>query len=368
MHLALVISSLGAGGAERVMIQLANYWASKGHVISLITLASPDAKPFYPLDSRVNLLQLGQAHSKKSLFIRIKSIISRVVYLRKNLHALNPDLVVSFIDLMNITVLLASTGLEIPTIISERIDPNYHFIPKIHQWLRLKTYPKATQLIVQTESAASYFSEGFKDLIKIIPNRIQKPSIQKNLYSKDVQKIITVGRLDKQKDHQTLILALANLLKFHPNLKLTIYGEGPERKNLEKLIISLNLKDTVFLPGTIPNIHEVLIDSDLFIFPSLYEGFPNALGEAMAAGLPVIASNCSGNVDIVQDSVNGRLFPAGDVNALIQVASEVIMDYEQRMRLACNAKKITDEFSADRIYALWDKILMATAKQTKEIR
>ncbi len=366
MNIALVIFSLGGGGAERILSELANHWVSKKHTVSLITFSSPDAKPFYFLDPRINLLQLGRPNPKRSLFIRITSMISRIFYLRKNLQRLNPDVVVSFIDLINIIVLLVSRGLNIPIIISERIDPHHHSIPTVYTWLRLKTYPWAEKLVVQTESTASYFSGNIKKLIKIIPNRIQKPRSEKNTYAKEVQKIITVGRLDKQKDHKTLVLAFAALLKLHPHLKLTIYGEGPERKNLEKFIVSLNLKDSVFLPGTVSNVQEVLVDSDLFIFPSLYEGFPNALGEAMAGGLPVIASNCSGNVDIVQDSVDGRLFAVGDVNALTRVASEVIIDYEQRKHLATNAKKVTKRFSADRIFKLWDDTLLEVSKTTKE--
>ncbi len=358
MHLALVISSLGSGGAERVISELANHWAQQGHIISLITFASPDTRPFYPLDPQINLLQLGLENlEKSSLLGRMKNILRRFFSLRKTLHQIKPDRILSFMDITNITVLLAGQGLKIPIIVSERTDPNDQYIPKLYQWLRLKTYSKAKKIVVQTESAAAYFPKNFKDLITIIPNIIKNPTIQKTTYSKEVKRIITVGRLSAEKDHKALIEAFFNLLKLYPDLQLTIYGEGSQRRSLEDYIFSLNLQNKVFLPGTTSNVQEALVDGDLFIFPSKYEGFPNALGEAMAVGLPVIASDCAGNRALVQDSINGRLFPVGDVNALTQFASQVIIDHEQRKRLATNAKKVTSQFRADRILNLWDEVV-----------
>jgi Glycosyltransferase len=360
MRLTLVISSLNSGGAERVITALANYWADQGHHISLVTLAHPDAKPFYPLHPEIKLIQLNQQGNtfENSFFKRLKNVWRRVFYLRKTLQDIDPHAVVSFVDMMNIITLLASFGLKKPILIAERTDPNYHHIARLDQWIRLLVYPKAHQLIVQTSSAAAYFPKRFVKFIKIIPNAVQRPKDYKKNPAKKISKIITVGRLNRVKDHQTLLYAFAKLLHDHPHLTLTIYGEGEERSNLERLIVSLGLQGKVHLPGAIKNVHEALMEADLFIFPSKYEGFPNALGEAMAVGLPVIASNCSGNRDIVRDTIDGRLFPIGDVEALTTVALELLNDPAQCQLLATNAPTITERYSQTHIFSLWDQVLL----------
>lgn len=362
MHITLVISSLGPGGAERVLSELANYWVSQGHQITLVTLASPDTKPFYSLEHKINLIQLNQSQPESSLFTRLRNILRRIFCLRKTIRTLNPDMVISFVDVMNITTLIATIGLKIPVVVSERIDPNFYKIPKLYSWLRFKVYPLAYKIIVQTHGAVKYFPERFKSLVKIIPNPVKTPKLQKDKYPGQITKIVTTGRLDTQKDHKTLIYTFYNLLQHHPYLSLTIYGEGQERAKLEELITCLNLEGKVHLPGVIKDIDEALLKADLFIFPSLYEGFPNALSEAMAVGLPVIASNCSGNIDIVQDGVNGRLFQIGNVQMLTEIALEILSDPDQGAFLAKNAKKVCYDFGSSYVFSMWDKFILSCAQ------
>jgi len=357
MHLALVISSLTSGGAERVLSELANHWVSKGHKVSFITFATSVAVPFYSLDSKINLIQLDQSQHTSSPLKRFLNSFKRILVLRKTLQQLTPDRIVSFVDITNITTLISSIGIKTPVVVSERIDPNFHKIPPFYAWLRLKVYPLCSKLIVQTTNAATYFPKQFNQCIEIIPNPVSPPVIEKKDYAQRITSIVSIGRLEQQKDHKTLIRSLSRLLKTHPDLTLTIYGEGRERKNLETLITSLALQDKIHLPGTTHNIQEALLNADLFVFPSHYEGFPNALCEAMAVGLPVIASNCSGTTDILRDGIDGRLFPIGDVGALTKIALELLEDPVQSRALGTRAKEVSVRFSPTRIFALWDNIL-----------
>jgi len=355
MHLALIISSLNSGGAERVLTDLANYWVSKGHQVTLVTLASPDAKPFYFLDSKIRLIQLNQTQTESSFVTRLGNILRRVFCLRKTLKTLKPDVVLSFVDVMNLTALLASVGLKIPVIVSERIDPHFHHIPSLYKKIRPFLYRFAKKIVVQTNSAASFFGENLQGIIQIIPNPV-KSSKHNKIFSSTARCIITVGRLDKQKDHETLIHAFARLYPTCPHLRLTIFGEGAQRENLQNLINSLNLQERVSLPGATQEIHQKLVEADLFVFPSLYEGFPNALAEAMSVGLPVIASNCSGNIDIVRDGIDGRLFPVGDVLKLVALMEELVCDPNTRKRLGEEAKTVAERFHHDLIFHKWDQV------------
>ena len=362
MNITLTISSLGAGGAEKVLSALANYLTKK-HQVTIVTLAANTSKPFYFLHSSINLIQLDQTDEDRGGFLgRITNIIKRLISLRKAIKNSRPDGVISFVDVMNITTLIATLGLKIPIVISERIDPHFHEIPSFYKWLRLRFYPLCSQLVVQIQSSANYFPKSFQKFISIIANPVSRPEIQKSIYSKRIKNLICVGRLDNQKDHVTLIKAFARVTTQYPGLTLTIYGEGAGRKKLENLISELKLHKTVHLPGITQNIQNALINADLFVFPSLYEGFPNALCEAMAIGLPIIASNCTGNVDVIEDYVNGKLFPVGDHESLTKIIIDYLKDPEKLVGLSQKGKEICKTYDPDKIFSKWEKIIESSAK------
>jgi GalNAc-alpha-(1->4)-GalNAc-alpha-(1->3)-diNAcBac-PP-undecaprenol alpha-1,4-N-acetyl-D-galactosaminyltransferase len=250
MHLAFIISSLNSGGAERVLSDLANYWVSKGYQVTLVTLVSPDAKPFYPLDLKVRLIQLNQTQNESSFLTRLGNILRRVFCLRTTLNPLKPlkpEVVLSFVDVMNLTTLLASVGIKTPVIVSERMHPFYHKLPWLYHRLRTLLYPKAFRVVVQTQSAADFFKSR-RNLL-VIPNAVKKPSLQKITVLSQAKHIVSLGRLCPFKGFDSLIHAFSRLYPTCPHLRLTIYGEGPQRENLQKLINSLNLQKTISLPG-----------------------------------------------------------------------------------------------------------------------
>jgi GalNAc-alpha-(1->4)-GalNAc-alpha-(1->3)-diNAcBac-PP-undecaprenol alpha-1,4-N-acetyl-D-galactosaminyltransferase len=360
MHIALIISSLETGGAERVLSELANAWISRGYKISLITLGASDHPPTYPLHPDIQLIYLDQKTTEDASFIvRFINIIKRILKIRQTVKTLKPNIVVSFIDVMNMTTLLATRKLRIPVIVSERTHPFHHQIPEFYKKLRTLTYPWASKVITQTHSANDCFSYLLSEKKAIIPNTVKRPKRQKSTADilKQVHKIISVGRLCPNKGFSTLITAFSKIVGRNPELTLTIYGEGGERTILEALIHNLGLSKVVFLPGVVRDIETVLYEADLFAFPSHYEGFPNALCEAMAIGLPVIASNCSGNVDIVRDGVDGRLFGVGDLPQLTRLLRELIEDAPQRLVLSKGAITLPDRYREESVLQMWDDVL-----------
>jgi GalNAc-alpha-(1->4)-GalNAc-alpha-(1->3)-diNAcBac-PP-undecaprenol alpha-1,4-N-acetyl-D-galactosaminyltransferase len=351
------IPSLRSGGAERVLTELVNYLSSKGYDVTFVTLDNPKYSPFYTVNNTVNLVQLDLIQEEGTCFRRALHLLKRIQTLRCFIKNLQPDVIISFIDIMNILTMLATVFLKIRVIVCERTNPRYHKIPKFYQWLRTLTYPFAAKVVVQTQSAANFFSPFIQKKMMIVPNVVRKPAEVIQTVSAKVQHIISVGRLSFEKDHQTLIRAFALLIKDMPHLTLTIYGEGPERKKLERVIHDLGLGHVVSLPGDIYHIEEKLLKSDLFVFSSIFEGFPNALCEAMAVGLPVIASNCSGSVDIIDDGKNGVLFPIGHVEKLYKTMLQLIHDEAKRQTLSSHAKQITELYSENKIYVKWHNII-----------
>ena len=359
MHIVLVILTLGPGGAERVLSNLANAWIEEGHSITLITLEHPSQKPFYPLSPKINLIQLNPLSTKPTSWGKhLKNTITRLLSLRRILKKETPDVILSFIDQMNVLTLLLSRGLKIPVIVSERIDPAFHPLSFIYKILRRLTYPWASSIIVQTQSAANYFSKRLQKKISIIPNSVSFS--QKSITYRKIQHIVSVGRLSPQKDYPTLLKAFKILTITYPFLRLTIYGEGKERPSLERYIETLELTHCVKLPGTLSNIEDALLKADLFVFPSRFEGFPNALCEAMSMGLPVVVSNCSGNRDIVRDSVDGLLFPIEDYRMLTHQIETFLLNPIEAKRMGTEARTLSTRFSQEKILTLWKKLLKET--------
>jgi glycosyltransferase involved in cell wall biosynthesis len=168
-----------------------------------------------------------------------------------------------------------------------------------------------------------------------------------------------MGRLGKEKGFDLLIRAFAAIAGEHPRWDVTIFGEGPERGALAGEIERSGVAGRVSLPGRTTDTEGVLRGADLFVLPSRYEGFPNALCEAMACGLPVVAFDCrSGPATIVRDGVDGVLVPAENVDALSAAMARLIADPEGRRRMGARAAEVSDRFSVERIASLWGRILI----------
>jgi glycosyltransferase involved in cell wall biosynthesis len=167
-----------------------------------------------------------------------------------------------------------------------------------------------------------------------------------------------MGRLERQKGFDLLIRAFASIARERPDWDATILGDGPERDALAAEIARWGLTRRIFLPGREPDAMGVLRRAELFVLSSRYEGFPNALCEAMACGLPVVAFDCpSGPVEIVRDGVDGLLVPAENVEALATAMSQLAGDPERRRAMGARATEISGRFSVESVAEKWERIL-----------
>jgi len=163
----------------------------------------------------------------------------------------------------------------------------------------------------------------------------------------------TVGRLTPVKDQQNLLRAVAQLREIAPSLfrrvRLVIVGGGPLWQPLADLVEQLALQDVCWLAGDREDIPELLAAMDVFVLPSLAEGISNTVLEAMAAGLPVIATSTGGNPELVEEGVNGSLVPVGESSALAQALRDLLEDDEKRQRLGENGRnRVSRRFNWDR--------------------
>lgn len=365
MRLTLVISSLRTGGAERVMTILANYWAEQKWQITLLTL---DSKPsFYYLDDRVKHIPLAIASDSQNIFEAIFSNFQRIRSLRSAISRSNPDAIISFLSTTNILTILATRGLKIPVIVEERIYPDMCSLGRMWELLRKLTYPHADKVVAVTARALSCFSPKIQARGCAIPNPVLPINFNDSGQTPLLVKpsLIAMGRLDEQKGFDLLLQAFSNLKDDYPEWNLTILGEGELRSQLENLRDRLGLKGRVHLIGAVKNPHDFLRQADIFVMSSRFEGFPNALAEAMACGLPVISTDCpSGPKEIIREGLDGILVPSENVLALTDAIKKLINDEDLRRYLAQNALEIVSRFSLDKIMAIRTALVKEVIKKS----
>ena len=367
MRLTLIISSLSCGGAERVMSIMANYWVAKGWKITLLVIYGHEVTPFYSLDSRVIYIPLVIAANSANKVIGLWNNLWRIQILRNAIIKSKPDVTISFLDITNIIVLLATRGLNIPVVVSERTEPSRYPLGRVWQKLRQLTYSYADKIVVQSKGVRSYFLDTLKiNTCIIIPNPVLLPPKIKKISNKfvDNYSLIAMGRFEREKGFDLLLKAFAKLKDIYPEWTLTILGDGSLRFELESLRDDLGLTNRVYLPGKTNNPYEFLRQANLFIMSSHYEGFPNALCEAMACGLPVISTDCpSGPREIIRDGVDGLLVANEDVSALAAAMEHLMSDEPERKRLAANALDVTQRFSLEKVMGMWEELLAQVIKE-----
>jgi glycosyltransferase involved in cell wall biosynthesis len=365
-RLTLVVPSLALGGAERVVSKMANHWAASGDVVTVITLSADD-EDTYPLAPNVLRIALDMMRESRGPIEAVVNNLERVRHLRAAIAGSVPETVISFTDRMNVLTLLACRPLKVHTVVSERIDPSRYEIGRTWSWLRRRLYPSARALVVQTERVRNQMAGLMrKRPIYVIPNAVEAPPSAASVStgaatSWDPSRphwIVAMGRLARQKGFDLLIEAFSRIANRHPQWSVKILGEGPARASLKRLIAEKGLSGRVVLAGWEPDPGSVLRRSDLFILSSRFEGFPNALLEAMAYGLPSISFDCpSGPAEIIRDTIDGLLVPPEDVGALANAIDGAINDVSLRRRLSAEAVHVVERFSVDRYFAQWDAVL-----------
>ncbi|WP_207423845.1 glycosyltransferase [Desertivirga brevis] len=338
--ICLISPSLQMGGLERAMSNLANYFCEQGHKITYITLYN--FEKFYKLDDRITLMEphLDYKNTPKYLYY-----LKLLKYIRREVLKAEPDTVLSFGDYHNAWVLLALKGIKVPVYVSDRSSPDKNF-GRAYTFFKKLTYKDSAGIIAQTRRAADQKKRllGRNAKITIIPNTVRRvePSavVRKNY-------ILGVGRHYHVKGFDRLIDVFA-LLNTDWNLVLAGDG-GPQSQALRDQVDRLNIKDRVVFLGKVSNMTPVYAEAGIFVMTSRSEGFPNALCEAMAAGIPCVSYDISaGPADIIRDNENGFLVPDNDSRALAAVVQRLIDDSNLRMIVGEKASLIQDELSFER--------------------
>ncbi|KMY68306.1 hypothetical protein AAU61_00950 [Desulfocarbo indianensis] len=363
MRLALTIADMGPGGAQRVAALLAGWWAGKGHEVSVVLLAPP-GPGFFRLGPEVKTIGLAVLSESGNFFSALKANAHRLLTMRRALLELAPEAVVSFMDRTNVLTLLALLGMNIPVVISERNDPARQEIGKHWRWLRGAAYKRAAAAAVVSLEAAE-FLRGVAPGVpaRVVPNPAPQLSERKGgppPWGRGPV-VLAVGRLSSQKGLDVLLRAFAALADRRPEWRLALVGDGPEAPALRELAGQLGILERVSFTG---NLGEPFAYADpaqcVYALPSRYEGFPNALLEAMCHGLPVIASDCSSAVaEMLADGRRGIMVPVEDQARLTQALDELMSDPAKRGALGQAAGEARQVYAMEKVAAQWDDLLTA---------
>ncbi|MFG0266870.1 MAG: glycosyltransferase [Rhodopirellula sp. JB055] len=345
MKIACVIHSLDGGGAERVMAGLASRLALRSHSVTLITLddGRHDRHEVDASVSRRPIHVLSTPESPVSLWTRTRR-------LRTTIAAGNFDVVLSFCDATNWLTLLATRGLGVPVVVSERSDPKHQSLGRTREFLRRHLYPKAYQVVCLSDDVAAFLQSTTHCHTRVIPSAVEppanvavKPNQAENTNTK-IQRLVAVGRLEHEKGFDRLIRCLAELPNDAPEWKLAIHGEGSQQGSLESIARELNVDSQVEFPGWTRPIWPAYSNADWFVLPSRYEGFPSALLEAMACSTAVLAVDAGGAVrGVIDHGRNGWLVENSDT-ALRDGLQHCLASSELRTRLALRAGEVAKRF------------------------
>lgn len=359
MRIAFIIPTLSAGGAERVVTHMANFWAERKYQVSIITLSHPKESPFYTLSSKVELVQLDLLEEKKS-FQKLFLFYKQWNAVRNEVKRIQPNVLIAFLDITIFLALAIRPFIKAKVIVSERNNPylneTHPLLKKINHFL----YQYADQLVLQTFQIAHTFSERLQNKITVIPNPVVVPEVRIENYEKgsSTYTIMSMGRLKWQKGYDILIKAFAPLAKTYKEWTLVIIGEGDERTQLETLSEKEEISEQVKLVGRKSNPHEMLKEASIFVLSSRFEGFPNALCEAMAIGLPCVATRCPfGPDEIIEHDINGLLVEANDDDALRDALASLMRSAVLRKRLGEQAQHITEQFAITKVMAQWEQLV-----------
>jgi len=342
MKIAIIISHPEMGGAQRVSLNLVEWLQnSASYEASIIALSH---------------LEKGAYDMTRYDYHYLKSKI-KVLELRKLLKSLSPDVVLTMGVPLCLYTIPATIGLHLKHIVSERNDPS-HFAGKKSTALVSRLLMKhADGYVFQTNDAQAFYGGGIAKKSTVIPNPLFNISKMPAAIYEEVREksIVTVGRLNLQKNHILLIDAFAAIAEEYPDYKLIIWGDGGERGKLENYVKECKLEKKVILPGTSNKIFDHIYKSSLFILSSDFEGMPNALMEAMALGLPVISTNCpcGGPSFLIKDGNNGILVPVGDKGKLLKAMKFMLDNPDRAKEMGQKAFYIREQLSELSINQKW---------------
>ena len=349
------LNCLEQGGAERVVTNLANRFAKEGYQVIVATEWYGENE--FQVDSKVRRVHVGLREGDEGKPHLVQFLL-RVQYLKRFLKKEKPDILIPFARKALYRGLMAAYFMKIPVLISVRTDPAQHYYrlsDKIQMWL---LFPRADGCVFQTEGAREFFAPRLQENSRIVLNPIHEKYIDVPKPKMRTKTVVQSGRLVDFKNQPMLIRAFMKVHEKHPEYDLKVFGGDSldgTKEILEDLIRKNKAEDFIHLMGASDTLEKDLADAAIYAFTSDWEGLPNALMEAMALGLPIVATDCpcGGPRTIMTNEVDGLLIPIKDEQALADGINRLIENPDLAERIGMEAGKIADRANGQAVYEQW---------------
>lgn len=364
-QLIFLTLSLTKGGAERVICNMCNEHFVKQYRVTIISLMA--AKPEYDLNPDVTVLYVDNRPEqyRQNMAVRFGRRRRGLASLLKKLEREDGKIsaLISFLPEPNFLITSLAPRRGYPVIISVRNDPAKEYASSVRHLLMKLLYKRADGYVFQTQEARDYFSFS-NHIIKnsaVVPNPLGKEFLDVPVRAFSKKEIVSVGRLEPQKAPLSLIHAFAGIHAEFPEYRLLFYGEGSLREEMQEEIKKAGLDEKILIKGNTDRIRDDVGQASLFVLSSIYEGMPNALMEAMALGVPCIATDCpcGGPRSLIKSGENGILVPVGDERELGKAMALLLKDLPKAALMGQRAQEITKELAPERIYKQWDGLIEA---------
>ena len=358
--IAFYIGSLQTGGAEHVIVNLADYFHSCGYCVTIVTkLQESDEYPVPDGVTRI-LADITEDEIGKS---RLLNLFRRIRKLRIIWKQLQPDHIVSFIKKNNFMAIVSAMGLHIPVIVSVRSNPAREYPDRLTGFLVRILFPRAAGVVLQTQAAKEYFPASVRKKAVVLPNSISPQFLREQNDGIREKEIVWVGRMDENKNPTMLLQSFIEIADRYPEWSLKYIGTGPLMEEMKQICRQNACEDRVTFMGRTDEVAQAISRSSIFVLTSRQEGMPNALIEAMVSGLAVISTDCpcGGPAELIDNGENGILISVDDKEALIDALTELMERKEDRNRLGENAKKLIRKVHPDVVNRSWLAYVESTA-------
>lgn len=356
--IAFLITGLQAGGAERVISNLANNFAEKNYDVKIIVMKKTVSD--YALNPNIDFAG-ADAVGKEGKNNFIKGLLFYI----KQIKNFKPDVIVSFLPKTIIISMLCKILFfrNIPVIVGERANPvaRKNIIGKLNDIL----FKKADGCVFQTSDAKKYYNIIDESKQIILKNPVSSEFDVEPFKGERKKVIVTAGRLSEQKNHELLIEAFSKVKDKFPEYKLVIYGDGPLKDKLQNKIEAVGGENNIILAGRVNQIIDKIHDASLFVLSSNFEGMPNALLEAMSLGLPCISTDCpvGGPREIIVNNENGVLVKLNNADDMANAIDKILSDREFAEKIGNNANKIYNQFSVENVCNKWEAFVIKIMKK-----
>lgn len=363
------------GGLDRVLSDKMNYLAEHYHHDVYLITYEQGKHPFsYSLSPKIKHTDLNvrffTRHGKSLvkrflLYLKMRRQFRNRLYSR--IREIHPDVVVTLTDSYSLSDILMNIPGTFKRIVESHVERNsflkandfsHSFIlnkvGRIYDAYFSRQFKKCDRMVVLTEKDAAKWKKDIPQTI-VIPNPVTLyPEVQSALTAKTV---ISAGRLELQKGYDLLIKAWNSVHQKHPDWKLTIYGDGGCRTELENLIAQSGLSGVVYLYPATKDIYHKYIDSSIYVMSSRYEGFGLVLIEAMSCGIPCVSFDCPhGPSDIITNYKNGILVENANLTKLSESICLLIENEELRRNMGKNARESIKKYLPQTIMPQWEEL------------